>query len=83
MRPCAVNSGKKEDWDRVCIAIDGVIEYIQVNSEFFPNYKKHIDQWGTLKKVADCVCCAHEKPCNNACIDVDVINVKKELVRVA
>lgn len=86
--PCAVNTGKKEDWDRVCIAIDGVIEYLQANSDFFPNYKKHMAQWGTLKKVADCVCCAHEKPCNNSCIninlnDVNVNDVKKDLERVA
>ena len=78
--PQAVKSDSKEDWDRVCVAIYGVIEYLQRNSDFFPNYEKHMVQWETLKMVADCVCCNHTMTCNNACLD-DM--VKRHIDKVA
>ena len=78
--PTAVETDSKEDWERVCVAIDGVIDYLQKNSDYFPNYEKHIAQWGTLKKVADCVCCDHTKQCDNACINEIV---KKRIAKVA
>ena len=78
--PEAVKTGSKDDWERVCVAIDGVIDYLQKNADYFPNYDKHITQWGTLKKVADCVCCDHTTPCDNACINEIV---KKRIAKVA
>ena len=67
--PHAVKTGGKESWDRVCAAIDGVIEYLQRNANYFPNYEKHMAQWETLKKVADCVCCEQGKTCDSACLE--------------
>ena len=67
--PRAVQSGSKENWERVCVAIDGVIEYLKKNFNYFPNYEKHMIQWQTLKKVADCVCCVHTKPCDKDCLE--------------
>lgn len=78
--PRAVKSGRKEDWEKVCIAIDGVIEYLQRNCNFFPNYERHMIQWETLKKVADCIFCDRSKPCDKACYD----NVtKRNIAKVA
>jgi hypothetical protein len=71
--PSAVESGNNKDWSNVSIAINDVIEYIDKNSDYFPNYEGHILQWETLKKVADCVSCNNTKSCGNTCLDDSTI----------
>lgn len=78
--PTAVKTGSKKAWNDICVAIDDVIEYLNMNSDYFPNYEGHIVQWETLRKVAECVSCNHSKPCDNQCPDNSII---RHLVKVA
>jgi len=78
--PTAVKTGNEKAWNDICVAIDNVIEYLNLNSEYFPNYEGHIVQWETLRKVAECVSCNHSKPCDNKCLDDSII---RHLVKVA
>ena len=67
--PTAMEAKNKEEWDGVCAGIDGIVSYLENNARFFPNYEKHVEQWHTLKTVANCVCCSYTKPCDNACVE--------------
>ena len=67
--PAAMEAKTKEKWDGVCEGIDNIVAYLENNSRFFPNYEKHLEQWNTLKTVANCVCCSYTKPCDNACVE--------------
>jgi hypothetical protein len=78
--PAAVKTESIKEWNDVCVAIDDVIEYLNKNSDYFPNYEGHIVQWETLRKVAECVSCNQSKPCDNTCLDDSTI---RQFVKVA
>lgn len=61
--PLASELDRMECWGVVSRAISDITGFLSDNKEYFPNYPKHMEQWGAMKDVADCRRCSLRNPC--------------------